>query len=788
MTTVCRRVRRHPALGGDASLMDKTRAGGALFLVLGSFFLALGQMLWAGYQLGVGNQSIQIAFARKWHDAGLYGRDAMVERTLGEYPSYFYQGVAWLLGWFDLPGLYLGLHWLAGAGVMLGCAGLCRGMFGGGKRGWGLGAGGWVGGGGGVRGSGGGEGGKRVGQVPGAVPLKRYGLGAGLVMGLMMMSGRVMTLGGDGLYSAGFSHTWAAFAVGLAVLGLFYADRYFWAFLLCGLMFNIHALEAAYLGTFMVTATGMSARRLGLRRVLGWWMLGVLAAGPTVGVMVMNGGDFGRQWMMLMRARSAAHSFPSSWWEAGNVDVPRFALLVGMGMLGMSLVPAAPGSVGHLRKTMWVGLAAGLMFAAGYLWTEVWPVQWVVRAQLYRCSRFVEVIALAYWAGGCVWAWSAVAMNRYGLIAEAGVMTMGVMCVGLPGWMVMLPWVVLLAAVVLLVNGRLSWYGALGVSGALLVCLLANRQLHFVVPGLSEDFSWGMLRDLRLPGGPAMGAMGLGAGWWMWGMRLGKGLGTGGWGLGGRGGSQGGGTQGGARPRNGRLALPWLGGVMGIVVLGVMGWVCWPVLMGGAAEGDGQWVAAQRWARGNTERDALFMTPIEMGGFRVYSERAVVGEWRDGTQLYFDGGFADPWWERMRSLQPGLLYNADGTRLLQRGRGLGEMDDEQVMALAARWKADYVVLPVGRMRWMEQVYANERWEIYRPRIAEPAAGAEAEAAQRRYLSETAAKNIRRVRMSDARVQVVDGAGRPVADAEYRIEQVTTPFLLGATLGRFKEEG
>ncbi|MFA7235488.1 MAG: DUF6798 domain-containing protein [Phycisphaeraceae bacterium] len=226
-------------------------------------------------------------------------------------------------------------------------------------------------------------------------------------------------------------------------------------------------------------------------------------------------------------------------------------------------------------------------------------------------------------------------------------------------------------------------------------------------------------------------------------------------------------------------------------MLGVMGWICWPVLMGGAAEGDGQWVAAQRWARGNTERDALFVTPMEMGGFRVYSQRAVVGEWRDGTQLYFDGGFAEQWWERMRSLSPGLLYNADGTKLLQRGKGLGEMDDEQVMALAKRWRADYVVLPVvagGRMRWMERVYGNERWEIYRPRIAEPAAGEEAEAAQRRYLSQTAAEHIRRIRMSEARVQVVDGAGRPMADAEYRIGQVSSPFLFGATLGRFKEGG
>ena len=80
-------------------------AGFALCLLL-----AVAQVAIAGYQMGVGNQPIQIAFMKKWADASLYVNDAMVQQTMPYYPSYFFRILSWLLWAVDVPTLYLGLQ------------------------------------------------------------------------------------------------------------------------------------------------------------------------------------------------------------------------------------------------------------------------------------------------------------------------------------------------------------------------------------------------------------------------------------------------------------------------------------------------------------------------------------------------------------------------------------------------------------------------------------------------------------------------------------------------------
>ena len=51
------------------------------------------QMLLAGYELGVGNQAIQVPFLLRLHSPALFAHDAMVQTTLADYPSLFYR--AW---------------------------------------------------------------------------------------------------------------------------------------------------------------------------------------------------------------------------------------------------------------------------------------------------------------------------------------------------------------------------------------------------------------------------------------------------------------------------------------------------------------------------------------------------------------------------------------------------------------------------------------------------------------------------------------------------------------------
>src|SRR5258706_13525496 len=117
------------------------------------------------------------------------------------------------------------------------------------------------------------------------------------------------------------------------------------------------------------------------------------------------------------------------------------------------------------------------------------------------------------------------------------------------------------------------------------------------------------------------------------------------------------------------------------------------------------WVQVQRWAAASTPKEALFLTPPQQGGFRIYSDRSVVCEWRDGTQLYFSAAFAKDWWDKLTALRP-VLYDAKGTPELMHGKTLEKMSDQEIVKLAKSYGASYVVLPAGQDREMNRKFAN----------------------------------------------------------------------------------
>src|SRR5437763_2600512 len=91
--------------------------------------LALAQVMFAGYRLGVGNQSIQIPFLKHWIDPGLYANDSMVTQTLKDYPSYFFWLLAMVVGRVDLYSAYFWLHVATSAAVLWAAHELGQAMF-----------------------------------------------------------------------------------------------------------------------------------------------------------------------------------------------------------------------------------------------------------------------------------------------------------------------------------------------------------------------------------------------------------------------------------------------------------------------------------------------------------------------------------------------------------------------------------------------------------------------------------------------------------------------------------
>lgn len=590
--------------------------------VLLALVFAAVQITLAGYELGVGNQSIQVPFLLRLHNPELFSRDLMVNTTLAAYPSLFYRLLAPLLHFVSLPALYRGLHFLTTAGVFFAVLTLSRAMF------------------------------RSV--VPGCLAA------------LMLVAGHHRALAEQNLYSTGFTHTWAVLPLTLTALAFLYADRPGPAFALAGLSFNLHAIEA---GQLALVITAYALGHLKPRRVAGLLTLFVLLASPTLLQMLLQRQVFDADWLQLMRLRSGHHSFPSTWWRPGQPDLPRFALVLALAAVSLTLLPGP-----HLRKTLWLTGAVAGLFLCGVLFTEVWPVPLAVRAQLFRASRFLMILALLVIAAGC---WRARGIERLGAALTLG-------CLAAPPWLSLLPASVVVVTLLALYRGRLLWTQAVVAGAAMLITVASWKTLDFVPIGFSMQFH---------------------------------------------------------RPPPG-------------------------------VEAD--WVDVQRWARANTPTNALFLTPAQQHGFRVHSQRAIVGEWRDGTQLFFSAAFARPWWQRMEALQPGLRIAPDARRLLVQGRSLSQLDDATLLDLAARFDADYIVVAADPPRRLVPTYHNRQWAIYRPEWAPEPVAEKTDVT--RFLADVAWPNIEKYRRSDVRLQLLDAEGRPLYDAPYRIRQTTHQFL------------
>jgi len=692
-------------------------ARGWLFYLPAIVALAVVQVLWCGYQLGVGNQSIQIAFLEALHNPALFARDVMVTSTLEDYPSYFYRLLAMLRAEVGVPSLYAAGHLIATAAVLATMVLLCRTLF---RDRW-----------------------------------------SGLAIMLLLLAGHHAVLGGDGLYSTGFTHTWASLPIGLLALALFYRGWRFAAFALVGLLMNLHALEAGYLALFFGFWSLWHLRTLGWGRWLALIAVLVLCASPTLAMMVIHRQSYGPDWLQLMHIRSADHSFPSTWWQVGDAGVPRMLMLVALAAVAMSLSPRGE----HRRTTAIFALAAALICAAGYVLTELWPLPLAVRAQLFRCTRFVALVSLAYIARGLVvavglasaggaatsggWSWW-----RRGLEVSAAGVTFA--AVALPSMIALLPVAVAATTAVAWINRRLSWPAAAIAGASLLTALVAWRTIDLVVPGLSPQVTWRSLLDLQPPSVAALALLAAGLIWWVLG--------------------------------NARLPRVLAGALALIGLLGV-----WPVAEAAYAHmrdrvgSDGAWVDVQRWARQHTPPHALLLTPAHPGGFRVHGRRSIVGEWRDGTQLYFSADFAEPWWSRMADLQPGMVLDKAGLKMAWPGRSLSQLEDQTIIDLAEQYDAGYAVLPASEDRRLVTLYDNGSWAVYKPELLPPPpVETDPAAADQRFFEQTVLPNIDQHRKSDMRLQVLDADGRPLHDAAYRIVQTRSAFGFGCSLDFFRK--
>lgn len=461
--------------------------------------------------------------------------------------------------------------------------------------------------------------------------------GAGALAVLLAMPVRT-GLAGEALYRVAFSHSHLASGLDLMALALFLEGRRALPLLILSLGVYNHALYSLYLlvpFTLMILWEGKSRpRRTTLVRLaIGW--LPVL---PFLASAAAHGKPMTQEWLDLLVLRSSHHSFPGAFGDA----LPDAVVWLLLG-----LAAATRSEPRRLKNLSIFIFATALLFVVGTILTEFIPVKALLQFQPHRIWRFLAVILLAFMAVDIVRLWRFSPLMR----VLAAFYFLAIFATGLEP----LGPLVLIAVFAANQPPLPTWLRLLG-AAALVTLEWPDRGVVWT------EYLVEFLRRIQ---NPAVFAI-LGAG-----LLLALSI------------------RQQNRARAGLLSL-----LAFLVAAGPL--VADNYRRQRSRFEQGSFFEAQTWARANTAKTAVFLTPPQEAGFRVFSERAIVGEWKDGTQQYFDDDFAREWGRRMEVVM---------------AKDFAKYSDAEIVALAREFGADYIV-GQGRRRKLPVVFDGGSTVVY----------------------------------------------------------------------------
>jgi glycine/D-amino acid oxidase-like deaminating enzyme len=118
---------------------------------------------------------------------------------------------------------------------------------------------------------------------------------------------------------------------------------------------------------------------------------------------------------------------------------------------------------------------------------------------------------------------------------------------------------------------------------------------------------------------------------------------------------------------------------------------------------------AQLWARENTPKDALFLTYPDAFGFRVFSQRASVGEWLDGAGVLWSTEYADYWRDWVQRVGMTLDKRPKEYIWSRIRRGWKAKTGPEIEAIAAHYGADYLLLSKPSPQELEKGVTLPEW-------------------------------------------------------------------------------
>jgi hypothetical protein len=118
------------------------------------------------------------------------------------------------------------------------------------------------------------------------------------------------------------------------------------------------------------------------------------------------------------------------------------------------------------------------------------------------------------------------------------------------------------------------------------------------------------------------------------------------------------------------------------------------------------WEDMQFYVRDHTPKDAMILTPydMEMGGFRIHSNRKVVVCYRDCGIIGFDYEAAKEWSRRIQNVEPFKVFSREDIR-------------PALMNAVEKYGANYIVFmkyyePQQEVSFLRKLYANDIFSLY----------------------------------------------------------------------------
>jgi hypothetical protein len=474
------------------------------------------------------------------------------------------------------------------------------------------------------------------------------------------------TLGSPAVYINFFHHglQWALM-LNILSLALIFRKKYIWACFLMGAAWNFHPMSVLFLQALLFAHWLVHAREYGFKTLLACGAAFVCAALPMLTQSLdyaRINWEYGPEWLRGVRWTVWYTVFPSTW---PAFYFFRAGLYFWLFLMGLSTLPP-----GRKRSDLmlFVGVI-GILCAAGTIFAELIPVPSIIKMSLWRSSWLYMTLSLPCLAHLCITIWDRSFLRRFLIIATLILITG---CIhSIPYYYLLLFNIIFM---VLLLQSRLEKRCA-WLYRHLLVIFFVLLSFFLIYQGLFDH-------GIRAV---AIGLVATGA-FLLLLSALENNL---------------------PRLQSRRSFIP----IALLFVVFLDGGSLWhrggpDIYYHGYRKGEKDpWADVQMFAQQNTPKDALFIIPPYLNDFGIYSKRATLGDWAEGSSIiYLDNDYAQQWLERMKDLGWKTIWDAE--------TGYNSLATEAIVAAAKKYNAPYVVTEKPKSFSLPVMYENSEFILY----------------------------------------------------------------------------